>query len=458
MFSSLSRGLFWKLIAAFLAVIVLSLAGAGAPMAGGALWLPLLIATLLSWLLARSVGRPIQRMTDVAQRMAQGELSARTPSQVSRQIGSLGDTMNLMAEQLQQRVQELESQQTQAQAILESMVEGVLALDGDARVLWLNASARRLFGVSADEAEGKRLLELFRQPEMEGLIREALASRRPVVREVQAFGPTAEVIQFQVTPCRSGERGAALVLVAQDVTEMRRLEGMRREFVANVSHELKTPLTSIKGLVETLLHGALEDPANNRRFVSLIDADAARLGRLIDDLLELSQIESKAVPLVLQPVALRPFFEGLLPLFAHPLRERHITLDLAVPADAPAVKGDPERLRQVFVNLLDNAVKFNRTGGRVKVSASAAGAAVQVAVTDTGAGIPEADLPRIFERFYRVDKARSRALGGTGLGLSIVKHLAELHHGSVEVRSRVGEGSTFIVTLPAWPASSQIGR
>ena len=353
--------------------------------------------------------------------------------------------------QLEQHVQTLESQRNQAQAILESMVEGVLALDQAGRLLWLNRSAQQLFGVRPEQVTGKSVLEVVRQPELEELVTRALVERRPAIREVQSFAPHEQVVQFQAVPCDGERTEAALVLVAQDVTQIRRLEGMRREFVANVSHELKTPLTSIKGFVETLLDGALEDPANNRRFVSLIDQDTTRLARLIDDLLELSQIESKATPLALQPVSLHQLVEQLAPRFHLALTERRVTLDLRIPKEAPLVAGDPERLRQIFINLLDNAIKFNKTGGRVTVSAEPGDAFLCVVVEDTGIGIPEEHLPRIFERFYRVDQARSRELGGTGLGLAIVKHLVELHHGRIDVRSRVGHGAVFTMTLPLWP-------
>lgn len=416
------HGLFLKLFGAFLVVLFCTLLVVGVPLSGSTIWLPVLVALLMSWLLSRWISRPIQY--------------------------SLGQTMHQISDQLQQGAQELQSQRSQAQAILESMVEAVAALDRDGHVLWLNSSAQRLFGVAAEQARGKRLLELFRQPALDELIREGLASRRPVVREVRIFAPQEAMIRFQVAPCEGGEREAALVLVAQDVTEVRHLEQMRREFVGNVSHELKTPLTSIKGLVETLLSGALEDPANNRRFVKLIDEDATRLSRLIDDLLQLSEIESKAVPLSVQSVSLRPLLESIAARFAQPIRERQLTLDLAIPVDTAPISGDPERLQQIFINLIDNAVKFNVPGGRITVSAAPRGTSIEVTVHDTGVGIPESDLPRVFERFYRIDKARSRALGGTGLGLSIVKHLVELHGGRVTVESDVGRGSTFRVALP----------
>ena len=375
---------------------------------------------------------------------------ARPPAASAEQAGA--DT----AGQLEQRLQQLESQRSQAQAILESMGEAVLALDAEDRILWMNSAAERLLGARAEQAAGTRLTELLRQPDVEELLRETRAQRRPSTREVQLFLPQESYVRLQATPCGGGPNDAAMVVMAQDVTEVRRLERMRREFVANVSHELKTPLTSIKSLLETLLSGALEDPANNRRFVALIDEDATRLSRLIDDLLELSQIESKASPLVLQPVLLRPLLEGLSQRFLAQLEARQVTLSLEVPVVAPPVHADPDRLRQIFVNLIDNAIKFNTRGGRVALRAAVDGSMLRVSVEDTGPGIPAADLPRIFERFYRVDKARSRELGGTGLGLAIVKHLVELHHGRVEVASPPGGGgSTFTVTLPlASPATA----
>ena len=412
----------------------------------------LAIGWILNVWFTRSVAQSLRAVSAAAQRLAEGDFSARVPRLAGDELDAVGRGINRMAEQIQRRVQELESQRNQAQAILESMVEGVAALDREERVLWLNTSAQRLFGVTTEQAAGKRLTELFRQPEIEALIKEVLSQRRPAVREVHTFPPQERSVRVQAAPCEGGAMDAALVLVAQDVTEMRRLEGMRREFVANVSHELKTPLTSIKGLVETLLSGALEDAANNRRFVSLIDEDTTRLARLIDDLLELSQIESRAVPLQAQSVNVRELVDQVAARFHAQLRECQVAFENRIPESSPPVRGDAERLRQVFVNLIDNAVKFNKASGRITVHAVSQGPLLAVTVEDTGIGIPDADLPRIFERFYRVDKTRSRELGGTGLGLAIVKHLIELHQGSVAVSSRLNQGTTFTVLLPLWSA------
>jgi two-component system phosphate regulon sensor histidine kinase PhoR len=404
---------------------------------------------MLSVRLTTLILLPVTRLTEAAARIARGEVGVRAPAGSDDALGMLGRTLNNMADELERRVQDMESEGRQAQAILESMAEGVIALDREGRIRWLNASAQRLLGVAVAQASGKRIADLFRQPELEELVNEALAQGHAAAREVQAFAPGEQVVRFQATPCATtGAGGTALVLVAQDVTDVRRLERMRREFVANVSHELKTPLTSIKGLLETLLNGALEDPANNRRFVAIIDQDASRLGRLIDDLLELSQIESKASTLRLERVRLRPLLEAMVQTFLPQLEARQVSARLDVPADFPPVHADPDRLRQIFSNLIDNAIKFNVPNGTVTIQATQEEGSARIAVTDTGLGIPEADLPRVFERFYRVDKARSRELGGTGLGLAIVKHLVELHRGRVTVQSRPGQGSTFTVLLP----------
>jgi len=235
--------------------------------------------------------------------------------------------------------------------------------------------------------------------------------------------------------------------VSRITEESRRYEELRREFVANVSHELKSPLTSIQGLTETLLEGALDDAGNRRRFVQLIDEDTSRLSRLIDDLLALSQIESQAVPLALAVIPLKPLVDSVLASLHAVIAQRRLTVSVNVP-DGFAVRADADRLRQVLFNLLDNAVKYNRDDGDIKVSAFIADGTTTVAVADSGIGIRPHDLSRIFERFYRVDKARSRELGGTGLGLSIVKHLVEVHGGHVSVESSLGGGSTFSFTLP----------
>lgn len=361
---------------------------------------------------------------------------------------ALGRSIDDKQDPFVSQAKELQFKLNQAQAMLESLVEGVVALDREGYVLWMNTSAQQLFGFNASASQPGRLTDFFRQTELADLLQEVSTKQQRSIRELRLFAPVEQMIRFQVTPCQEGAGQTALVLVAQDVTEMRRLEGMRREFVANVSHELKTPLTSIKGLVETLLGGAVDDASHNRRFLTMIEHDATRLGRLIDDLLELSQIESKAIPLALQNVSLQAFVDGVILLFRDALVQRKIVLEVLIADVLPPVTADPERLRQVLINLIDNAIKFNKPGGKIFIRAHHEGNVSRIEVEDTGIGIPKESLPRIFERFYRVDKARSRELGGTGLGLSIVKHLIEAHRGQVSVTSQLGQGSIFTITLP----------
>jgi two-component system phosphate regulon sensor histidine kinase PhoR len=290
------------------------------------------------------------------------------------------------------------------------------------------------------------MVEVIRQSQLLGHVRKALADNQTVQGEA-LLGP-APGLSFAVTvaPIQAdGARGAVLVL--HDISELRRLERVRQDFVANVSHEFKTPLTAIQGFAETLLGGALEDPQNSQRFLGIIREHAARLGRLTDDLLKLSEIEAGKLELEMHPVPMGELIEACAETTRLKAAEKNISLKLDCPSDLPAVRGDSIRLREVLQNLLDNAVQYTPSGGAITVQAIAENQ-VAIAVIDTGIGIPQAEQERIFERFYRVDAARSREVGGTGLGLSIARHLVEAHGGLIEVKSEVERGSTFTVFLP----------
>jgi len=366
----------------------------------------------------------------------------------ARKALELSGALSQMTATAQQHIAALTAERNQATAILESMAEGVIALDANGRILLANPAAEALLGLSAREAAGRSLLEAVRAPDVQEFVRLALQERTRLARDLKLFQPQEQSLRIHAVPCAErASPGPSLILVVQDISKESRYEQLRREFVANVSHELKSPLTSIRGLTETLLGGALEDPASNRRFVQLIDEDTVRLARLIDDLLALSQIESQAVPLKIQPVSLRPLVDAVVESLRPQIQQSRLTVALELSNDFK-VRADPDRLRQVMANLLDNAVKYNQAGGAITVSAARQDGWATISVSDTGIGIPERDLPRIFERFYRVDKARSRELGGTGLGLSIVKHIVEAHGGAVSVDSRASHGSTFSFTLP----------
>ncbi len=333
-------------------------------------------------------------------------------------------------------------------ATLERIGEGIVFITEPGQVLLANAAARRLLGFTDDGKEHEPLWERVRYASLQELVRQALVTAQPQMRELTLVAPEERIVHVEVIPARSRRGESILAIVLRDVTELRRLERVRQDFVANVSHELRTPLTSVKGFIETLLEGAIDDPTNNRRFLTLMEEDVNRLARLTDDLLELSKVESLGRPKTSQPVDVPRIIQDVVDALDQQSHAKRITVTFQEPHSVREVRGDPDQIRQVFWNLLDNAIKYNVEGGRVDVELSIDGTHLVVSVSDTGIGIPTEELPRIFERFYRVDKARSRALGGTGLGLSIVKHIVEAHGGQVDVTSEPGRGSVFRVTLP----------
>ena len=345
------------------------------------------------------------------------------------------------------KITELEKQHNAVQAIIKSMVEGVIAVDKDTKILSINPSIEKIFGISKSEAEGKLFLEIIRNNDIAEIINEVLKSGEFVARELSLVWPLQKIFQINASPIFENGfiRGCSIVI--HDITELRRLETMRRDFVANVSHELKTPLTSIKGFVETLLEGALDDKENNRTFLEIIQNHTERLNNLVDDLLSLSHLESKEITLEKKNFNLRQQLEEVIPGFKSQLKKKNIEIKNELPQDF-SMRADKARIEQVFINLIDNAIKFNKEKGFIKVYAQEINGKTKIVVEDSGIGIPEKDIPRIFERFYRVDKARSRELGGTGLGLAILKHIVELHKGDIGVESAEGFGSKFWFSIP----------
>ncbi|HYG08494.1 MAG TPA: ATP-binding protein [Pyrinomonadaceae bacterium] len=350
------------------------------------------------------------------------------------------------------------------ETIMNSMREGMLVVDADLRVVASNAAARVLFGFGeggATAAAGRqppRLGELTRNSGVLSAYLDAIARGERVDVKVELADAERHVFDLRVAPLQRREGGThtaahGAVGVFFDITRLERLERVRQEFLSNVSHELRTPLTAIRTFVETLESGALEDADNNRRFLSIIDRNAARMHSLIDDILELSAIEAGTQAVEARPVRLHPMIDDVLTALAARAAECRIALRNEVAEDV-VVHADARRLEQMLANLCDNAIKFSGEGGTVTVAHERAGGRDRISVSDTGEGIAPAHIPRIFERFYRVDRARSRALGGTGLGLAIVKHLARAHGGEATVRSIPGEGSTFTIELPHTPTMS----
>lgn len=416
----------------------------------GLLGLP--VAALVGWLAARSIARPLEEMTVSATRMAAGDFSTLPYSERDDETGRLAAALRKMGEDLSATLEASETGRAELSAILESMTEGVIALDAGERVLHANRSAAQCLGLAAVPPPGTSLVEVVRLPEISQVVRAALRGASAQETDVLLPGPAGRVLCVGAAPIRApGGQAAGAVAVLRDVTVMRRLERMRLDFVANVSHELRTPLSAMSSAIETVQSLGDGEAQARAQMTGVAMRHAKRLAAIVDDLLALSQIESEGDKLerVAVPVlrAIRQAVAAVTPAAS----SAQVTVTLGPDAPDVQVLGHEGRLEQIWVNLLTNAVKYNRPGGSVQVGVShdAEHREVCVSVADTGQGIPAQALPRIFERFYRVDTGRSREQGGTGLGLAIVKHIVRAHRGRIEVSSEPGEGSTFRVFLPS---------
>ncbi len=418
-------------------------------LAGGVV--ALAVAFGIGLFVAGRVTKPVVQMQAIARQMSEGDFTVRAPIRSPDEIGSLGRALNGLAARLREKIHDLGHEQAKATAILDGMIEGVIAVDGRDVILLMNERARSMFGLDATRGERKPFLEVIRNAELHEVFRESRAAGEGSVshRELRLASPVERRVQVNAVPLRLAADEVGVVMVLHDVTELRRLEQVRTEFVANVSHELRTPLTAIQGYLETLLSGALEERENARRFLDIVFRHTERLGRLLNDLTDLSNIEMGRVSLKLAPTRLDEVVDAVLAIMGPKAASGRVTLQSRLSSDLPSVLADRDRLVQIVINLVDNAVKYTSEGGRVTVQAQQpADSQIEVDVIDTGVGIPSADLPRITERFYRVDKARSRELGGTGLGLAIVKHLVFAHGGQLRIESEPGRGTTVRVTLP----------
>ena len=406
-----------------------------------------LLALAIAYLFSRSFTRRINRLRAFAGGLVEEHFLEPPLPDADDELGALARSLNSTASQLRVLVDRLSLESARLQAILSSMVEGVLAVDSDLRVTFANESFARAMGAPHPIPEKIPLVELVRDPGLRQILARVLSTGESVKQRVQLPAAEGKLFEVQAAPLASGRaRGAIAIL--HDITDLERLERVRKDFVANVSHELRTPLTAIRGYAETLLEGALDDQENNRRFLEIIKAHAIRLDSIASDLLTLSELESPKVVSGPEPFTVREVVESAMRTVDAEAHLRAVKLECGALEDAQ-VFGQRTQLEQALVNLLDNAVKFNRPGGDVRVEIARRDGNVAIVISDSGIGIPHDDLPRIFERFYRVDKARSRAVGGTGLGLSIVKHIVERMNGTIAVESQLGKGSTFTVVLPA---------
>jgi two-component system phosphate regulon sensor histidine kinase PhoR len=410
--------------------------------------LGVLVALVVGIVVARQITSPITEMTSAASAMSDGRYETRVRQMPADEIGVLGNSLNRLGTEITRRIATISHDQAQLRAIIGSMVEGVIAVDTRDKVLQCNRTAGWLLDLEPDRAPGRKLWELVRLPDLAELVAHARSEGEPVKREITVHRDGSDLILEAHAATFAVDRAAGLVIVLHDITNLRRLERIRRDFVANVSHELKTPLTSIKGYLETLLDGALYDETNNLRFLQKIEHHVIRLSDLVRDLLELARVESREETLPLVPIDWVPLIEETMRRHEGALERKGITCLLLGANTSMIVRGDRGAITQVADNLLDNAIKYTPPSGTVSIRLAAEASMGRLEVEDTGVGIPEQDQERIFERFYRVDKARSRDLGGTGLGLAIVKHCAQAMGGDVQVESRQGKGSRFIVRLP----------
>jgi two-component system phosphate regulon sensor histidine kinase PhoR len=419
------------------------------------------VLALISLVLSRRVTRPLEQLQQGAERFARGDLAHRLAVADSLEIGALAETLNRMAAQLDETLRAVVRRRNELEAVLSSMVEGVLAVDASERLIRLNQAAGRLLGVEPQRAEGRMLLEIVRNTELQQLVAAVLATHQSAQGQIVLRGDPERFLYVHCTvleEARPGESGVLAVL--HNVTELRKLEQVRRDFVANVSHELRTPITSIKGYVETLLDGAMYQPEELERFLRIVAAQTDRLNAIFNDLLVLARVEQEAErgQIALAPGAVRPVLEAALQDCELKAAAKQICLELSCDEDLEAAL-DPPLLEQAVVNLLDNAIKYSPAAATVRIEAARGPGGLVIRVLDRGCGISREHLPRIFERFYLVDKARSRQLGGTGLGLAIVKHIVQAHRGRVTVESVVGQGSTFTIHLPAIsPSPRQEGQ
>jgi len=409
-----------------------------------------LLAFLIAFFVSRSLSLRVRRLKQLAESIPGGAAKDRPIDESRDEMGSLERSLGGVAIEVQKLLDNLRYESARRSAILSGMAEGVLAVDQDLRVMFSNAAFLNAIEFRGTRSEGRFLLELVRDTGLHELLRTVLSTGEPQEQRFRLSTVNARIFEVHASELEMPSGRGALAIL-HDVTHLERLEQVRKDFVANVSHEFRTPLAGIIGYADTLLDGALEDQRYSTQFVEIIRTNAVRLANIAQDLLILSELESGFDPPEPERISVLGVVDGAIATVASEARARGVELIREDVGDL-YVDGNRLRLEQAILNLLANAIKFNRPGGEVRIRGELSSAGeVAITITDTGVGIPSEDLPRIFERFYRVDKARSRQVGGTGLGLSIVKHVVERMKGAVQVESQLGRGSSFTIVLPACP-------
>ncbi len=410
----------------------------------------ILIITVVSLFVSRNISKPLEQIMRGIERFSRGDLSIRLEKAGSLEMARLSEALNQMATQLDEKIQAIVQGKNEQQAVLEGMTESVLALDASHRIMNLNQAAAKLFNLDSAMVIGKNVDQIIQNPELHAVIDQTFKSARPVESEITISQEEAYHLQVHSSVISdAASKSIGCVIVLNDVTRLRRLEKVRQDFVANVSHEIRTPLTSIKGFAETLLHGAIDEPETARGFVRIIINQSNRLNAIIEDLLILARLEHEddRTQLKFKEYPVNQVIHDAVKLCENRAAEKDIKL--TPNAENPiSSKINPDLLEQALVNLIDNAIKFSPESSTIHIKAAVEDKWVTISVSDQGPGIHKKHLPRLFERFYRIDKARSRNLGGTGLGLAIVKHIAQVHQGRVDVESQPERGSTFFIRIP----------
>ena len=416
-----------------------------------------IVAGAFAMWMSRSYTERIERLREFSRRVAEGDFRPLASDGKGDTLEALGASLNQTAARLDRTIRTLTEERNLSAAILGSMVEGVAVVNGAERLVFTNPGFAGILGLDVPPVSGSSLLEVVRQTELIEAVRRVLAGEPRVEAEIATGTLRQHFFAATVASVRAGDTSGA-VIVLHDITALRKLERIRRDFVANVSHEFRTPLTAIQGFAETLLGGAIDDPQNRERFLGIILEHARRLARLTEDLLKLSQMDAEKLELEIRPVSVAQLVESCFETAQRRATEKELTLSVNLASHLPNVAADSRRIQEVLQNLLDNATQYTLPGGKIVLSAEARNDEVIFTVADTGIGIPQADQPRIFERFYRVDVARSREAGGTGLGLSIARHLVEAHGGRIWVDSELGVGSKFHFSIPVFDVERAAAR
>jgi len=415
----------------------------------------IIASSLLGYKMSLNITKPVKEITYAASRISKGQFDRRINLKDRDEIGILADSINDMASKLNDTITSLQDKNIKLESIMSSMINGIIAIDNAEKVLFINPVAERLLGITGREVIGKHLLQVVRNNSIDNYLKKILKNKEFFNTEVNFDDSYEKILKLHANPIKqNGANGIeGIIITIQDVTELRKLERVRTEFIANVSHELKTPLTSIKGFAETLKSFDIDDKQDAIRFLNIIEDEADRLYRLINDILSLSELEQKKTKTVREKIDIEKAAEEVLSVLKSQSDKKNIQLSVKIQEGLESISGDGDKFKQMLINLIDNAVKYTPENGKVSLEAykqsyEAGLSKLIIKVTDNGIGIPKQHIPRLFERFYRVDKARSRSMGGTGLGLAIVKHIVILFDGEIEVTSEVGKGTEFRIILP----------